>query len=235
MLALTAEEPELGAGLVIASPRAWALTAKAMARRERDEGAEAEALLEQALAETAARGDLETESWALGVKSELLADRGDTEAALAVALRNRELTDRLGDVFSQTVALVMLAYVRVEAGEFEAGLADIERAEREYREAMGTGGEMEAWRGTLRTKALLGSGRGEDALAAAEAAVATAREREMGWALPITLHGLAAARAALGHDGVAAALDEAAAIAGADGHTMLLRRIEEARPELVTA
>ena len=235
MLALTATEPDLGAGLVIASPRAWALTAKAMARRERDEWADAEELIEQALTETAARGDLETESWALGVKAQLIADRGDTEAALALSVRNRELTDRLGDVFSQTVALTMLAYVRVEAGEPEAGLADIERADREYREAMGTGGEMEAWRGTLLTKTLLGCGRAEEALAAAEAAVATARRLGMGWALPITLHGLAAARAALGHDGVAEALDEAATLAAADGHTMLLRRIEEARPQLVAA
>ncbi len=235
MLALTAAEPELGAGLVIASPRAWALTAKAMARRERDEWADAEELIERALIETAQRGDLETESWALGVKAQLIADRGDIEAALALALRNRELTDRLGDVFSQTVALTMLSYVRLEAGEFEQGLADIERSDREYREAMGTGGEMEAWRGTLLTKALLCCGRTEEALAAAEAAVAAARRRGMGWALPITLHGLAAARAMLDRDDVAAALDEAAALAGAGGHTMLLRRIEESRPELVTA
>ncbi len=235
MLELTAAEPELGAGMVIASPRSWALTAKAMARRERDDGAAAERLLDRALAETAARGDLETESWALGVKSELIADRGDTEAALALALRNRELTDRLGDVFSQTVALAMLAYVRVEAGEFEAGLADVERAEREYREAMGTGGEMEAWRAAMRTKALLGCGRAEEALEAAEGAVATARRRELGWALPITLYGLAAARAALGQDGVAAALDEAASLASASGHLMLLRHIEAARPQLVAA
>jgi tetratricopeptide (TPR) repeat protein len=235
LLELTATEPDLGAGLVIASPRAWALTAKAMARRERDEDVDAEALIDAALAESSARGDLETESWALGLKAQLIADRGDTEAALALALRNRELSDRLGDVFSQTVALTMLAYVRVEAGEFEAALAEIERAEREYREAMGAGGEMEAWRGTLRTKALLGCGRAEEALAAAEAAVAPARKQELGWPLPITLHCLASARAALGREGVVAALDEAAALARADGHLMLLRRIEEARPGLVAA
>jgi class 3 adenylate cyclase len=235
MLALTAAEPDLGAGLVIASPRAWALTAKAMARRERDEDAEAERLLGEALAETAARGDLETESWALGVKAELLADRGDTEGALAVALRNRELTDRLGDVFSQTVALAMLAYARAEAGEFEAAFADIDRSENEYRAAMGTGGEMEAWRGALRSKALLGCGRAEEALVAARAAVATARERELGWALPQALYVLAAARAALGHDGVEEALDEAAGLTRGGGHLMTLRRIEESRPALVAA
>jgi class 3 adenylate cyclase len=235
MLELTEAEPDLGAGLVIASPRAWALTAKAMARRERDEAADAERLLDRALAETAARGDLETESWALGLKAQLIADRGDTEAALALALRNRELTDRLGDVFSQTVALTMLAYVRLEAGEFEAGLADVERSDREYREAMGTGGETQAWRGTLRTRALLGCGRAEEALAQAERSLATARRLEMGWSLPLVLHALAAARAALGQDGVGEALDEAAALARAHDHRLVERRIEESRPSLVAA
>jgi class 3 adenylate cyclase/tetratricopeptide (TPR) repeat protein len=235
MLELTADEPDLGAGLVIASPRAWALTAKAMAARERDDAAEAERLLDRALAETAARGDLETESWALGAKAELIADRGDIEAALALALRNRELTDRLGDVFSQTVALTMLAYVRVEAGEFEAGLADIERADREYREAMGTGGEMQSWRGTLRAKALIGCGRAEEALEQAEESLATARRLEMGWPLPLALYGLAAARAALGLDGVSETLDEAAALARAYDHRLVERKIEESRQDLVAA
>jgi tetratricopeptide (TPR) repeat protein len=235
MLALTAADPDLGAGLVIASPRAWALTAKAMGRRERGEEAEAERLLDEALAETAAREDLETESWALGVKAEVIADRGDTEAALALALRNRELTDRLGDVFSQSVALTLLAYVRIEAGEFAAALADVERADREYRAAIGSGGETEAWRATLRAKALLGCGQTEEALAVAEQAVATARQREMAWQMPPALYALAAARAKAGVEGVGEALDEAAEIATERGHLMSLRRIEVMRAELVAA
>jgi class 3 adenylate cyclase/tetratricopeptide (TPR) repeat protein len=156
ILELTGEDPDVGAGVVIASPRAWAQVARAMAQRERGEEAEAGRLLEAALAETSAREDLETESWALATRAQLLADRGDTEGALAVAFRNRELTERLGDVFSRTVALTSLAYVEVEGGEFEAALADVERADRDYLEAMGTRGEMEAWRGTIRARALRG-------------------------------------------------------------------------------
>jgi class 3 adenylate cyclase/tetratricopeptide (TPR) repeat protein len=235
MLELIGDDPDLGAGLVIASPRAWALTVSALAQRERGDGAAAERLLDEALAETAAREDLETESWALGSKAEVLADRGEIEAALAIALRNRELTDRLGDVFSQTLALTLLSYVRIEAGEFAAALADVERADRIYREAMGSGGETEAWRGTLRAKALLGCGRVEDSLAAAETAVATARRRGMNWQMPPALYILAAARAAAGLEGVESALDEAAEIARKRGHAMSLRRITEARAELVTA
>jgi tetratricopeptide (TPR) repeat protein len=236
MLELIGDDPDLGAGLVIASPRAWALTVSALAQRERGDGVAAERLLDEALAETAAREDLETESWALGSKAEVLADRGEIEAALAIALRNRELTDRLGDVFSQTLALTLLSYVRIEAGEFAAALADVERADRIYREAMGSGGETEAWRGTLRAKALLGCGRVEDSLAAAETAVATARRRGMNWQMPPALYILAAARAAAGLEGVESALDEAAEIARKRGHAMRSgpsaagRRLRASRP-----
>jgi class 3 adenylate cyclase len=235
MLALTDADPDLGAGLVIASPRAWALTVSALARRERDDPATAERLLDAALAEAAAREDLETESWALGSKAELIADRGDTEAALALALRNRELTDRLGDVFSRVLALTLLAYVRCEAGEFEAALEDVERADRDYRTAIGSGGETEAWRGTLRARALLGCGRVEEAIAAAAGAAAIARRREMNWQLPVALHVLGGAQAVAGDPAAAATLDEAAAAAAARGHAMAVRRIDETRAELVAA
>ena len=235
ILELTEADPDLGAGVVIASPRAWARTARAMARRERGETEEATRLLEAALAEAADRHDLELESWALGTKAQLLADRGDLEGALAIGLRNREITERLGDVFSRTIALTSLGYVRVEAGEFEAALADVERAAGEFGEAMGTGGEMEAWRATLRGRALLGAGRTEEALAQAEESVAISRRREMRWQLPAALHLLAEARAAAGVAGAGEALDEGERLARSLGHAMTLRRIEAAREGLVAA
>jgi predicted ATPase/class 3 adenylate cyclase len=235
ILELTAEQPDLGAGVVIASPRAWARTATAMAQRERGNAEEATRLLEAALAEASTRHDLELESWALGTKAQLLADRGDLEGALATALRNRELTERLGDVFSRTIALTSLGYVRIEAGEFEAALADVERAAHDFREAMGTGGEMEAWRTTLRGRALFGAGRTEEALAQAEESVAISRRREMLWQLPAALHLLAEARAAAGVAGAREALDESERLARAQGHLMTLRRVEAARRGLVAA
>jgi class 3 adenylate cyclase/tetratricopeptide (TPR) repeat protein len=235
IIELMGDDPDVGAGVVIASPRAWANVARAMAQRERGNAAEAERLLDTALAETATREDLETESWSLGTKAQLLADRGDTEGARAIALRNRELADRLGDVFSLTIALTSLAYVEVEAGEFEAAVVDVERADRGYLEAMETHGEMDAWRGTLRARALLGAGRAEEALAQAEEAAETSRRREMLWQLAPALLVVAEARAATGVAGARETFEEAAATAHELGHVMSQRRIEAAREDFVTA
>jgi len=235
MLEILAADPEAGAGIVVSSPLAWGLNAKSMALRERGHHEEAERLLDQALREAQERGDPETESWALGTKSGVLADRGEVEAALALALRNCELTERLGDVFSRTMALSELAHVRLEAGEFAGALEAIELADRGYREAMGSGGEVEAWRGCLRAGALLGLGRIEEALTQIEAAIETARNRGMNWSLPFCLHASAQIRAGGGEPGVAEALDEAAAIAERQGYLSLLERIEADREPLLRA
>jgi adenylate cyclase len=228
-------DPELGAGIVVGSPIAWGLMAKSVALRERGRLDEADRMIDKALRIATERDDPETESWTLGSKSAVLADRGEIEAALALALRNRELTERLGDVFSRTMALTSLAYVRLEAGEPSAALEEIELADRGYREAMGTGGETEGWRGSLRARALLDLGRSADALTQAEWASSTARRRGMHWQLPPALLTLAQARAATGAPGVAEALDEATEIAERYGHQMLLARIEAERAALSAA
>ena len=235
LIELTAGDPTLGAGIVVGCPIAWGPMAKSMALRERDRMDEAEALLDKALDLAMEQEDPETQSWGLGTKGQLLADRGEIEAALAVTRRNRELTDRLGDVFSRSTALTATSYVLNVAGESEEALATVELADRIYREAMGDGGESEAWRATQRARALLSLGREEEALEEAEWAVATAKRREMGWQIPPALQTLAQARAALGADGVEAALDEAADFAGRRGHAMALRRIEADRETLATA
>jgi tetratricopeptide (TPR) repeat protein len=232
MFAILDGDPDLGAGIVIGSPIAWGRMAKAVALRERGRTGEADRLLDQALEEATERGDPETESWVLSSKATVLAENGEIEAALALALRNRELTERLGDVFSRTMSLSSLAYVRLEAGEFSAALEAIELAEAGYREAMGSGGETEGWRATLRARALLGLDRTEEAMAQAEWAADTARRRGMGWQLPAALLVLAQAQAAAGRPGVAEALDEAAAMASSNGHRAMLRRLEGEREEL---
>lgn len=232
MLAILDGDPDLGAGIVIGSPIAWGHMAKAVALRERGRTSEADRLLDRALQEATDRADPETESWVLGSKATVLAERGEIEVALAVALRNRELTERLGDVFSRTMSLSSLAYVQIEAGEFAAALDAVELADAGYREAMGSGGETEGWRASLRGRALLGLGRSEEALAQAEWATDTARRRGMNWQLPAALLVLAQARAAAGEPGVGEALDEATAVASGRGHRVMLRRLEEQRGEL---
>ncbi|MET0559017.1 MAG: adenylate/guanylate cyclase domain-containing protein [Solirubrobacterales bacterium] len=233
MLVILDHDPEAGAGIVVSSPVAWGLNAKSMVLRERGRHEEAEKLLDEALREAQERGDPETESWALGTKSGVLTDRGEVEAALAVALRNCELTERLGDVFSRTMALTELARARLEAGEYAEALEAIEAADGGYREAMGSGGEVEAWRGCLRALSLLGLGRREEALAQAETAVESAQRRALNWSLPFCLYALAQIRAAGGEADVAEALDEAIAITRRQGYLSLQERIEADREPLL--
>ncbi len=235
MLELTAGDPLLGAGIVIDCPIAWGLMAKSVALRERDRPQEAEELLEEALRLAGEQDDPETESWARGSRSLLLADRGETEAALALARRNCELTERLGDVFSHSTALTSMAYVQLAAGENEGALETVEMSDRLYREAMGSGGETEAWRSTLRARALLGVGHTEAALEEAEWAASTASRRAMGWQIPTAFHTLAQARAATGAPGVEEALEQATEAAVSRGHLMTLRRIEADRADLLAA
>jgi tetratricopeptide (TPR) repeat protein len=225
----------MGAGIVIGSPTAWVLMAKSVSMRERDRPQEAEELIDEAMRIATEQGDPETESWSRGSKALLLADRGDFEAALATARRNCELTEQIGDVFSRVTALTSYAYVQLIAGEDQEALETIELADRLYREAMDTGGESEAWRATLRARALLGLGRDEEALKDAEWAAETARRRGMGWQIPVAHHALAQARAASGAPGVEEALEEAAEAARGRGHLMTLKRIEADRDSLLAA
>jgi class 3 adenylate cyclase len=233
LLEMTASDPSLGAGIVIGSPAAWGRMAKSVALRERDRPEEAEALLEEGLRIAAEQGDPETENWIRGTHCLLIADRGDAEAALALARHNCELTEQLGDVFSRSTAMNTLAYVQLAAGEHADALETIELSDRLYRDAMGTGGETEAWRSTLRARALLGLSRDEEALEEAEWAAATALRRGMGWQIPVGFHTLAQARVATGTTGVQEALGQALETASRLGHTMTLRRIESERDALL--
>jgi class 3 adenylate cyclase/tetratricopeptide (TPR) repeat protein len=235
LLELTGGDPSLGGGIVVDCPIAWGLMAKAVALRERDHPEQAEELLDEALRLTDEQDDPETEGWVRGSKSLLLADRGHTKAALALSRRNCESIERLGDVFSLSTALTSMAYVQVAAGEFEEALESVQLADRLYREAMGSGGETEAWRSTLRARALLGLERNAEALEEIEWAASTAERRAMGWQIPVAFHTLAQARAATGTAGVEDALARATDAAAQRGHLMTLRRIEADRDALLAA
>ena len=235
MLELTGGDPSVGAGIVLGSPVAWALMGKGLVRRERGRLEAAEELFEAALRQAVADGDPETASWVRGNQTGLLARRGDTEGALAVARRNCELTERLGDVFSRSLALSNLAWARLTAGEAEGALESIDEAERIYREAMRTGGEMECWRAQLRAQALTAVGRAEEAVGIAERAAGVSRERGLRWTLPMALLALARARAAAGRGDVAPPLAEAAEVARASGSVNLVAEIEAERGALAGA
>jgi predicted ATPase/class 3 adenylate cyclase len=229
VLELAGGDHRLGGGIVIGSPIAWATMGKALVLRERGRDREAEALFEQALAMALEDGDPETASWTRSNLSLLLATRGDTAAGLALGRRNCELTERLGDVFSRSLALADLGVAHICAEEFDPALRALEEAERIYRQAMGSGGEMECWRAAARADALLGLGRAEEAADLAQWASDTARERGLRWSLPLALRTLALARAASGRDGAAAPLDEASEVARGFGAVQTAEQIEEAR------
>ncbi|HEV7769968.1 MAG TPA: adenylate/guanylate cyclase domain-containing protein [Solirubrobacterales bacterium] len=235
MIELGDGDPTVGAGVVIGCIPAWGLMAKSLALKEMGRADEAEACADESLQLAGEHGDLETESWSRGSKASLLSDRGESEAALALARRNCELTEQLGDVFSRSMALNSLAYVELGAGEYEAALASIELSDRSYREAMNSGGEGEAWRSTLRARALLGIGRVEDAIEEAHWAADTSRTRGMLWQLPSSLHVLAQALAATGSPGAEEALDEATDVCERLGHNLTLSRIEADRATLTGA
>jgi class 3 adenylate cyclase/tetratricopeptide (TPR) repeat protein len=231
-LDLAGDDHGAGAGIVIGCPYAWGLMAKAMILRERGGFDASNGLFEAALRIAGEQGDPETESWTRGNQAGLLALQGDVDAATGLAQRNYELTERLGDVFSRHWALVNLGFVRLERGDMEGALDATERADRLYREAMGRGGEAETWRGAMIAEALLGAGRGSEALERAERAANIGRERNLAWSLPRALRALARARIAAGEPGAEEALDEAQRVAAKNRQVVELERVEEARESM---
>ncbi|MGH2983176.1 MAG: adenylate/guanylate cyclase domain-containing protein [Solirubrobacterales bacterium] len=235
-LDLAGDDHGAGNGIIIGCPYAFALQFKGAICRERGQFEQADQLFDSALRIAAEQGDPETESWTRGQKALLASVLGDPESALAQAQRNYELTERLGDVFSRTWALVYLCVVRLDAGDASGAVDAIERAERLYRDAMGTGGEAEAWRGALHAQALLGVGKVQEALERAEGAAAIARDRGMRWALPRALRALGEVRAAAGKAaGAREAFDEAAEVARETGSKVELDAIEAARHSIPAA
>lgn len=217
-----------GTGIVIACPYAWGVHCKAVIHRDRGEFERSAELFESALRIADEQGDLETEGWARGNFATLMAYRGDLDGAVGLAQRNYKLTERLGDVFSRQWTLVQLAVVHLEGEEWQAALDCLERADRLFREAMGTGGEAEAWRIALIAEALLGLGRAPEALERAEQAVAVGRERALLWAVPRALRSLARARIASGEPGAEEALAEAEELAERTGQAFELEKIRDA-------
>jgi class 3 adenylate cyclase/tetratricopeptide (TPR) repeat protein len=235
VLEMAGTDHTAGAGIIMGSPYAWAVGAKAIACRELGDYDEADRHVQRAVRIAEEQGDPETISWHLGTKALLLAMRGEAEAGVALARHNCEQTERLGDVFSRSLALGNLCAAQLAAGDHAGALDSAEGAERLYREAMDVGGEMEAWRGSLLARALAGLGRGEEALEIGDRAVAVARERGLLWSLPLALLGVGLARAALGREDATEAFDEAVAAAEETGAMATKQIVEEERQALGAA
>jgi class 3 adenylate cyclase/tetratricopeptide (TPR) repeat protein len=235
VLELAEDDPGIGAGIIIGCPVAWALTAKAIASRERGEFEQCERLLDRGLRIAEEQGDPETASWNRGTRALLLAMRGEAEAGVAVGRRNCELTERLGDVFSRSLALGNLGAAQLAAEDYAGALESFEEGEHVYREAMDSGGELEAWRAAVRAEALTGMGRAGEAIEIAAWAAEIARERGLLWSLPLALLALGRARATAGAPGAREALDEATAVAEQTGAQTMLDSIETEREALAAS
>ena len=235
MIELIDGDRSIGAGILVGSPLAYAYMSKGLAARERARLEESAELFAKALRIAEEDGDPETACWVKSNHAYLIALQGDIAEGLELARRSLESTERLGDVFSRTVATSNLAAVQLTAEDYGAALESIESAERIYLEAMPEGGEMAVWRAGVRSEALTGVGKLEEAVAVAEAAVEEGREYRLGWSLPLALRALVKARAAAGGEGVAELLDEAETVARANGCEMALISIEREREALATA
>ena len=228
-LEIAGDDHSMGNGIVLGCPYAWAIMGKGIIRRDRSEYDAGEELFEEALRIAAEQGDPETESWTRGNLAVLLAMRGDLDAALGLAQRNYELTERLGDVFSRLGRWSTSGSCGWSAGRRRTPSSSLERGDRLYREAMGKGGEAEAWREALIAEALVGVDRVPEAVERAERGAAIARERGILWTLPRALRTLAQARVAAGAPDWAEPLDEAERLARADSRLMELNGIEKVR------
>jgi tetratricopeptide (TPR) repeat protein len=228
VLEIAGDDPMTGAGVVIGNPVAWALQGKGLVRKEHGDLEGAQELFDKSLEIATEAGDPETESWVRGMQAMLRSTRGDIEGGVAMGRLNCELTERLGDVFSRSLALANLCHTELVAGDYDAALTSIEEAERLYRSAMDTGGEMEAWRGALHAAALLGVGRVEEAIETASRAAETARRRGLFWGLPLALRALGRALAEKGDPEAAReALSDAAGVAEQTGAVITLAEIRE--------
>ena len=107
-IALGAEDPTLGGGLILACPYAWHLMIRGALLTNMGYPEEATPMFERALETAAEHGDHETEAWTHGNYVALAHSTGQQELALGHATQAFELAERGGDAFSRIFALYNL-------------------------------------------------------------------------------------------------------------------------------
>ncbi len=235
-IALGAEDPTLGGGIILTCPYAWYLMMRGVILTGMGYCEEAEPLLERTLQAAQDAGDLETEGWTHANYVGLARITGQTEMALGHATQAYELAERIGDAFSRIWAIYNLGYARFMAAEANEAIVALERSIELGREAR-TGLESESLRLAGLSEALLSAGDGARALEAAQESVRLARERGNEGMLAICYRVLAEALLASEEHGkvaaAQAALEKAAAAVEATGLRSELPFIERAREKLV--
>jgi tetratricopeptide (TPR) repeat protein len=235
-IALGAEDPGLGGGIIVACPYAWQLMIRGVILTNMGYPEEAAPMLERALEAAAEHGDHETETWTHMNYVTLARSTGQKELALGHATQAYQLAERIGDSFSRIWALYNLGYARFMVGETGEAITALERSIELGREAR-TGLEQESLRVAGLSEALLGAGDRGRALDAAQESVRLARERGNESILAFCYRVLAEALLASDEPGKVAAaqeaLEQATAAAEATGYRAELPFIERAREKLV--
>jgi class 3 adenylate cyclase/tetratricopeptide (TPR) repeat protein len=235
-IALGAEDPTLGGGIILVCPYAWHLMLRGVLLTNMGYPEEAAPMFERALETAAEHGDTETETWTHMNYVTLARSTGRKELALGHATQAYQLAERIGDAFSRIWTLYNLGYARFMVGETGRAIAEIERSIELSREAR-TGLEAESQRVAGLSEALLSAGDRGRALQTAEESVRLAHKCGNEGMLAICYRVLAEALMASDGPGKVAAaqeaLEKAGAAAEATGYRSELPFIERAREKLV--
>ena len=177
ILELTAQDPELGAGMIVTNPRAMATSFRAVPLMSLGRLREARQALAEG-AELCRRWDRESLGWTHGYSclmavygAELAAGETVTHARQAV-----EIAEALGDAFSRAYSCGWLGAAHASVGELDHANRCFERALALIAER-GAGLELEPLVRQWRAEALAASGEPQRAVAEVELAVRLTAER----------------------------------------------------------
>jgi class 3 adenylate cyclase/tetratricopeptide (TPR) repeat protein len=237
-IALGAEDPGLGGGIVLVCPYAFCLYWRGVIHGFMGELEQSAAELDRALQVAREQGDLETEGWVRGWIGWLARYTGPTEIALEHARTGDEIAERIGSAYSRVWSLTFLGDAHLTLGEPREAIGALERAIDLGRDAR-TGLELDAWRTGALAEALLGAGEHPRAIEAAKASVELALRRGNEAVLPMSYRVLADVLLACERPGngaeARAALEKAIAAVEATGARAEMPLIENATQQLMSA
>ena len=217
-IALCANDPTLGAGVVLRNPYAWCTWYRGWLRIILGDLRGAREDHDRALRLAREHGDTETEGWThLGYVA-LARHTGDPDGGLAHAMRAVEIAEHIGDSFSRAWTHTYLGFARLLREEWHEAIAALEHA-LDISRTSGTGREGEPFRLARLAEALLGAGERDRALATGHEGLELARARS---SKSMELEaGLALARVLLAADPPAAGpvIDRTLALARETGAT----------------
>jgi class 3 adenylate cyclase/tetratricopeptide (TPR) repeat protein len=175
-IALCANNPTLGAGVVLRNPYAWCTWYRGWLRMILGDLTGAREDHDRALRLARAHGDIETEGWTHMGYVSLARHVGDPDGGLAHAMRTVEIAEHIGDSFSRGWGHTYLGLAHLLREEWDDAIAALEHALNISRTS-GTGREGEPYRLGLLALALGGLGERDRAPAVAREAVELARAR----------------------------------------------------------